>query len=248
MRSRKIFSVSPVQETISVLCLILVVAFRSFEGSIFTFPWNSGILTGIALTGAVFLGKMLGGFASDFFGSYKTAAISLAISAILLGVSDRTDAGTCRCPALQYDNAGHFDQSVSEISGISGVFIWPIDFRTISWSASRIRRCSGKFVFSYCIRSPGCDFSDSDYIGALSAIAEKKRPAAYTKQEETGMIQLCILFILSWILTVVVEGGAARLFFGIEKKEQNRYTYRYCHKSCGCPSRHTSSCLHRNPF
>ena len=34
------------------------------------------------------------------------------------------------------------------------------------------------------------------------------------------MIQLCILFILSWILTVVVEGGAARLFFGIEKKEQ----------------------------
>ena len=37
MRSRKIFSVSPVQETISVLCLILVVAFRSFEGSIFTF-------------------------------------------------------------------------------------------------------------------------------------------------------------------------------------------------------------------
>lgn len=93
MRSRKIFSVSPVQETISVLCLILVVAFRSFEGSIFTFPWNSGILTGIALTGAVFLGKMLGGFASDFFGSYKTAAISLAISAILLGVSDRTDAG-----------------------------------------------------------------------------------------------------------------------------------------------------------
>ena len=69
MRSRKIFSVSPVQETISVLCLILVVAFRSFEGSIFTFPWNSGILTGIALTGAVFLGKML------------------------LGVSERTDAG-----------------------------------------------------------------------------------------------------------------------------------------------------------
>lgn len=34
------------------------------------------------------------------------------------------------------------------------------------------------------------------------------------------MIQLCILFILSWILTVVVEGGAAGLFFGIEKKEQ----------------------------
>ena len=34
------------------------------------------------------------------------------------------------------------------------------------------------------------------------------------------MIQLCILFILSWTLTVVVEGGAAGLFFGIGKKEQ----------------------------
>ena len=32
------------------------------------------------------------------------------------------------------------------------------------------------------------------------------------------MIRLFTLFILSWILTVVVEGGAARLFFGIEKK------------------------------
>ena len=34
------------------------------------------------------------------------------------------------------------------------------------------------------------------------------------------MIRLFTLFILSWILTVVVEGGAARLFFSIEKKEQ----------------------------
>ena len=34
------------------------------------------------------------------------------------------------------------------------------------------------------------------------------------------MIHLCTLFVLPWILTVVVEGGAARLFFGIEKKEQ----------------------------
>lgn len=87
------FSSSPVQETIAVLCLVLVVAFRSFEGSVFTFPWNRSIFTGIALTGTVFLGKMLGGFASDRFGSYRTAAVSLAISAVLLGVSDRTGAG-----------------------------------------------------------------------------------------------------------------------------------------------------------
>ena len=93
VRSRKRGAVSPVQETISVFCLILVVVLRSFEGSIFTFSWNSGLLTGIALTGAVFLGKMLRGFASDFFGSYKTAAISLAISAFLLGMSDRMGAG-----------------------------------------------------------------------------------------------------------------------------------------------------------
>lgn len=93
VRSGKMFSSSPVQETIAVLCLVLVVAFRSFEGSVFTFPWNRSIFTGIALTGTVFLGKMLGGFASDRFGSYRTAAVSLAISAVLLGVSDRTGAG-----------------------------------------------------------------------------------------------------------------------------------------------------------
>ena len=93
VRSRNRFSVSPVQETTSVCCLILVAAFRSFEGSIFTFPWNSGLLTGIALTGAVFLGKMLGGFASDCFGSYGTAAVSLALSAFLLGASERMGAG-----------------------------------------------------------------------------------------------------------------------------------------------------------
>ena len=65
VRVRKKFSLSAVQETISVVCLILVATFRSFEGSVFAFPWNSSIYTGIALTGAVFLGKMLGGFASD---------------------------------------------------------------------------------------------------------------------------------------------------------------------------------------
>ena len=34
------------------------------------------------------------------------------------------------------------------------------------------------------------------------------------------MIRLCMLFILSWTLTVAVEGVAARIFFGIEKKDQ----------------------------
>ena len=34
------------------------------------------------------------------------------------------------------------------------------------------------------------------------------------------MIRLCMLFILSWALTAAVEGVAARIFFGIEKKDQ----------------------------
>ena len=76
-----------------MVCLILVAAFRSFEGSVFAFPWNSSIYTGIALTGAVFLGKMLGGMSSDRFGGCRTAAVSLAVSALLLGMSDRMGAG-----------------------------------------------------------------------------------------------------------------------------------------------------------
>lgn len=34
------------------------------------------------------------------------------------------------------------------------------------------------------------------------------------------MIRLCMLFILSWALTAAVEGVAAQIFFGIEKKDQ----------------------------
>lgn len=93
VRVRKKFSLSAVQEAISVACLILVAAFRSFEGSVFAFPWNSSIYTGIALTGAVFLGKMLGGMSSDRFGGCRTAAVSLAVSALLLGMSDQMGAG-----------------------------------------------------------------------------------------------------------------------------------------------------------
>ena len=88
----KPFSDSPGREAMSLICLFLVVVLRSFEGSIFSFSWNDSIITGIFLTGAVFLGKMLGGFASDVFGSLQTAAVSLGIAAILLAVSDHMGA------------------------------------------------------------------------------------------------------------------------------------------------------------
>lgn len=88
----KLFSDSRGRETLSLICLFLVVVLRSFEGSIFSFPWNDSIITGFFLTGAVFLGKMLGGFASDVFGSLQTAAVSLGIAAILLAVSDHMGA------------------------------------------------------------------------------------------------------------------------------------------------------------
>ena len=71
------------------------------------------------------------------------------------------------------------------------------------------------------------------------------------------MIRLCMLFILSWALTVAVEGAAARIFFGIEKKDQlllllvntvtNPAAVLLSQKSGGRPAQPAGPCLHRDP-
>ncbi len=68
-------------------CLFLVVLLRSFEGMIFSFPWNEGIGSGALLTCGVVFGKISGGFAADRFGSLRTSVVSLGCAAVLLAFS-----------------------------------------------------------------------------------------------------------------------------------------------------------------
>lgn len=73
----------------ALLCLFLVVVFRSHLGMIFSFPWKKETAGGsLALLGIV-LGKAAGGIAADQFGIRKTAFVSLFLSAVLFFFSER---------------------------------------------------------------------------------------------------------------------------------------------------------------
>lgn len=65
------------------LCLMLVVALRSWLGLILQFDWKALPLPGFLLIAAVAAGKALGGLLADRFGSWKTVLCSLTVSGIL---------------------------------------------------------------------------------------------------------------------------------------------------------------------
>ena len=70
----------------ALLCLLLVVVLRSWNGFLFRFPWKGAL--GAPLTCAVVLGKTAGGLAADRFGTSRTAAITLGLSAFCFLGSD----------------------------------------------------------------------------------------------------------------------------------------------------------------
>ncbi|MGV8172484.1 MAG: hypothetical protein ACP5OA_07375 [Candidatus Woesearchaeota archaeon] len=69
---------------LTIILLFLVIAVRSFIGTIMVFPWKSNILLLIILTCAIVLGKAFGGILGDRFGWTRTAVFSLIVSAPLL--------------------------------------------------------------------------------------------------------------------------------------------------------------------
>ncbi len=69
------------------LCLFLVVCLRSYVGMVMTFGWKTGPWAAAAVCGVVF-GKAAGGLLADRFGAVRTAAASLALSAVLFCLSD----------------------------------------------------------------------------------------------------------------------------------------------------------------
>lgn len=67
-----------------LLLLLAVVALRSYVGMTLAFPWKGEGRWALALVLALALGKAAGGYLADRFGFLKTAAVSLALSAVLL--------------------------------------------------------------------------------------------------------------------------------------------------------------------
>jgi FSR family fosmidomycin resistance protein-like MFS transporter len=63
-----------------LLLVLLSIAIRSLVGSVLIFPWKTNIDLLIVLTGAVVLGKGLGGILADKFGWIKIAVGALALS------------------------------------------------------------------------------------------------------------------------------------------------------------------------
>ncbi|OIO45442.1 MAG: hypothetical protein AUJ25_02065 [Parcubacteria group bacterium CG1_02_37_13] len=63
-----------------LLLVLLSIAIRSLVGSVLVFPWKTNIDLLIVLTGAVVLGKGLGGILADKFGWVKIAVGALALS------------------------------------------------------------------------------------------------------------------------------------------------------------------------
>lgn len=76
--------VQPYQRNVFRLtvCCLLVVILRSYIGMAVSFPWKTGVLTGVFSVLAVVGGKMAGGFLSARKGSYRTAAVSLVLAAV----------------------------------------------------------------------------------------------------------------------------------------------------------------------
>jgi FSR family fosmidomycin resistance protein-like MFS transporter len=73
-----------------LLLVLLSIAIRSLVGSVLIFPWKTNIDLLIILTGAVVLGKGLGGILADKFGWIKIAvgALVLSIPFLVLGANN----------------------------------------------------------------------------------------------------------------------------------------------------------------
>ena len=66
------------------LLLALAVGVRAIGGSAVSFPWKTGALMSLALTGCVFAGKTAGGFLCDRWGPKRTALTSVLAAAGLV--------------------------------------------------------------------------------------------------------------------------------------------------------------------
>lgn len=66
------------------ILLTLAVAVRAVGGSAAAFPWKTGAVSALMLTGAVFLGKLAGGFVCDRIGARRSAWASIVLAAGLI--------------------------------------------------------------------------------------------------------------------------------------------------------------------
>jgi FSR family fosmidomycin resistance protein-like MFS transporter len=68
----------------AILLPTAAVAVRAIGGTVVRFPWNTTLTSALAMTGAVFLGKMLGGFVCDRIGIKSSACLSILPAVLLI--------------------------------------------------------------------------------------------------------------------------------------------------------------------
>lgn len=107
----------------ALLALFGVVVLRSYLGFCMVFPWNNHFLTGLALTAAIVLGKIAGGWFLDHSGYLPAAFLSLLPAAGLLLFPNWM------------------------ITGLLGVFFFQMTMPMTLWSAAKA--CPGAKGFSF---------------------------------------------------------------------------------------------------
>lgn len=107
----------------AALALFLVVVLRSYIGSLFVFPWKTGVVwAGISVC-AVAFGKAAGGFLGDNLGMRRAAAISLGLAIPLFLAADY--------PA----------------AGLAAVFLFNMTMPLTLWAAARLFPAAKGFSF-----------------------------------------------------------------------------------------------------
>lgn len=77
----------------ALVCFFLVVVLRSYLGMIIHFPWKDSLTDSILMLGAVFCGKLAGGFMADKYGVKRTAVWTLFLATILFCFGNYMGAG-----------------------------------------------------------------------------------------------------------------------------------------------------------
>ncbi len=78
---------------LAALCFFSVVILRSYVGITLYTPWKLGALMPVLAVTALALGKTVGGFLADRFGAVRTAAATLALSALFFLFSEAAACG-----------------------------------------------------------------------------------------------------------------------------------------------------------
>lgn len=107
----------------AVLCLLLVVCLRSYLGLVMAFPWKTQGHWGLALIGAVVIGKCAGGFLAARVGTMRASLLSLGLASVL------------------------FPMATWPVAGVAAVLLFNMTMPITLWALARIFENAKGFAF-----------------------------------------------------------------------------------------------------